>query len=73
MEAVHELKQANEDKAAKEQQCAEWKAEYEKNKEKRTKEINVVKQVENIIATKLETMKDYISDRPEEAEEAEEF
>jgi len=33
-----------------------------------------VKQVENIIATKLETMKDYINDRPEEgAEEAEEF
>jgi len=62
-EAVAELKQAQEDKIAKEHQCEEWRNKWATDKEQRTKEVNVVKQVESIIATKLETMKDYIKSR----------
>jgi len=62
-EAVAELKQAQEDKIAKEHQCEEWRNKWATDKEQRTKEVNVVKQVESIIATKLETMKDYIKNR----------
>lgn len=65
-EAVDELQTANNDKQAKIVQCDEWRATWEKNKEKRTQEIEIVKQVENIIATKLDTMKDYLHGRADQ-------
>lgn len=62
-DAVAELKSAQEGKAQKERQCEDWRNKYASDKEQRSKEIGVVKQVEEIIATKLETMKDYLKER----------
>lgn len=62
-DAVEELKAAFEGKAAKEAQCEEWRVKYESDKGKRAQEIQVVQAVENIIATKLDTMKDYLKER----------
>jgi chromosome segregation ATPase len=62
-EAVSELKSAQEGKIEKEEQCEDWRNKWAADKEDRSKEIGVVKQVEGIIATKLETMKDYMKER----------
>jgi len=39
-----------------------WAAKYEEDKVNRAAEIEVIKQVEEIVATKLDTMKDYLKD-----------
>jgi chromosome segregation ATPase len=62
-DAVQELKSAQDGKIAKEKQCEDWRNKWAADKEQRGKEIAVVKQVEAIIATKLETMKDYLKER----------
>lgn len=62
-EAVNELTAATNGKAAKEEQCENWRTVYKSETATRSNEINIVKQVENIIATKLNTMKEYLKER----------
>jgi len=54
-EAVNELSSAQTGKANKETTCADWHATWERNKEARNNELNLIGQVQNIIATKLDT------------------
>jgi len=68
-DSVNELKAAFEGKVAKEGQCEEWRVKYESDKGKRSQEISVVQAVENIIATKLDTMKDYLKERADADQE----
>lgn len=53
----------SEERTAKLAQCEEWRTKWAEDKEARLAEIAVVKQVEAIIATKLETMSDYLKER----------
>jgi hypothetical protein len=62
-EAIANIFRCQEEKQAKLQQCEEWRTRWAQEKESRTAEVNVVKQVEAIIATKLDTMKDYLKER----------
>jgi chromosome segregation ATPase len=62
-EAVANIARCQEEKAAKIQQCEEWRTKYGEDKKQRSAEIEIVKQVEAIIATKLDTIKDYLKDR----------
>lgn len=61
--AIKDLAAAQAGKAAKEEECAQARAIYEKRKEERAEEINIIEQVQKIIATKLETMQDYLKER----------
>lgn len=62
-EATEEQQNAFAGKTQKETQCQEWRVKYEADKTARGAEIDVVKQVENILATKIDTMKDYLKGR----------
>jgi len=53
---------AQEKKQAKIEQCAQWRARYESDKVTRAGEIEVIAQVEEIVATRLDTMADYLQD-----------
>merc|ERR1712176_1018610 len=53
---------AQEKKQAKIEQCAQWRARYESDKVTRAGEIDVIAQVEEIVATRLDTMADYLQD-----------
>jgi len=57
------LKQNTADLKAQRKQCAEWELTYKTETKKRNSEIQVVIQVQQILATKLETMKDYLKTR----------
>jgi len=65
-EAIANISRCQEEKAAKLQQCEEWRTKYGEDKKQRGSEIDIVKQVESIIATKLDTIKDYLKDRVNE-------
>jgi hypothetical protein len=54
-ESVNELASAQTGRANKEATCADWSATWERNKEARNNELNLIGQVQNIIATKLDT------------------
>jgi hypothetical protein len=54
-ESVNELASAQTGRANKETTCADWSATWERNKEARNNELNLIGQVQNIIATKLDT------------------
>jgi hypothetical protein len=56
---VQDSQQKKQDKI---EQCAAWRAKYEEDKVNRAAEIEIIKQVEEIVATKLDTMKDYLKD-----------
>jgi len=58
-----ELKAATDGKIAKEAQCAQWELTYKKETEKRNAEIDVIIKVQEILATRLESMKDYLKAR----------
>jgi len=62
-EAVANIGRCQEEKVAKLQQCEEWRTKYGEDKKQRGSEIEIVKQVEAIIATKLDTIKDYLKER----------
>jgi transcription elongation GreA/GreB family factor len=64
-ESVEELSSALSGKAAKENICADWSATWERNKEVRINELNLIGQVQNIIATKLDTAFAYLKQRTE--------
>jgi predicted nucleic acid-binding Zn-ribbon protein len=54
-EAVNELASAQTGLANKIATCEDWTATWERNKEARNVELNLIGQVQNIIATKLDT------------------
>jgi len=54
-ESVNELASAQTGLANKEATCEDWTATWERNKEARNNELNLIGQVQNIIATKLDT------------------
>lgn len=54
-EAVNELASAQTGLANKTQTCEDWTSTWETNKEQRNTELNLIGQVQNIIATKLDT------------------
>jgi|JI102314A1RNA_FD_contig_41_5402103_length_1472_multi_4_in_0_out_0_1 chromosome segregation ATPase len=58
-----ELRQATDGKNAKESQCQTWRDTYAKESKKRNEEVGLVDQVIQIVATKLDTMKDYLKNR----------
>lgn len=62
-EAIANIARCQEERAAKIQQCEEWRTKYAEDKQQRLSEIEIVKQVEAIIATKLDTIKDYLKER----------
>lgn len=62
-EAVEELASSLAGKANKEEVCAEWAATWERNKEVRTNELNLIAKVQNIIATKLDTTVEFFQQR----------
>jgi chromosome segregation ATPase len=62
-EAVANIARAQEEKAVKIQQVEEQRTKYTEDKKSRGAQIEIVKQVESIIATKLDTIKDYLKDR----------
>jgi len=62
-EAVEELGSSLAGKANKEQVCAEWAATWARNKEVRTNELNLIAQVQNIIATKFEAAESFLQKR----------
>merc|ERR1739845_328826 len=61
-ENTHCVQVSQQKKQAKIEQCANWAANYVSDNEGRTEEIKVIETVENIVATKLDTMKDYLQD-----------
>jgi len=64
-EAVEELASSLAGKANKEEVCAEWAATWARNKEVRTNELNLIGQVQNIIATKFDTAESFLQKRIE--------
>jgi hypothetical protein len=64
-ESVNELSAAQSGKAAKESICEDWTATWERNKEVRQTELSLIANVANILATKLDTAKDFIVNRIE--------
>jgi chromosome segregation ATPase len=62
-ESVEELAASLSGKAAKESICADWAATWERNKEVRQTELGLIAQVQNIIATKLDTVHSYFIER----------
>lgn len=62
-EAINNIGRCQEEKVAKIAECEAARNFYAEEKESRTAELNIVKQVEAIIATKLDTIKDYLKER----------
>lgn len=62
-EAVEELASSLAGKANKEEVCAQWAATWERNKEVRTNELNLIAKVQNIIATKLDSTAEFFQQR----------
>ncbi|KAM3142659.1 hypothetical protein pb186bvf_005318 [Paramecium bursaria] len=62
-DAGRELQSASTGKAQKEAECEAWRTEYARDTEQRTVEVAIVRQVEEILATKLEGASSYIKDR----------
>jgi len=62
-EAVDELATSLSGKSNKEGVCADWSATWERNKEVRVQELNLIGQVQNIIATKLDSALIYLKER----------
>lgn len=58
-----ELKDATAGLKAKTALCAKWKAQYEADTKQRASEVQVVVKVEQILATRLESMNGYLKKR----------
>lgn len=58
-----ELESASNGKAQKEATCEGWRKQYETNKAQRASEVDIITKVQNILATRLEGMKDYLKER----------
>ncbi|CAD8112275.1 unnamed protein product [Paramecium sonneborni] len=62
-DAGRELESASNGKKMKEAQCDNWRTLYARDTEQRTTEISIIRQVESILATKLEGASNYIKGR----------
>ncbi|CAD8111892.1 unnamed protein product [Paramecium primaurelia] len=62
-DAGRELESATNGKKMKEAQCDNWRSLYARDTEQRTTEISIIRQVESILATKLEGASNYIKGR----------
>ncbi|CAD8082218.1 unnamed protein product [Paramecium primaurelia] len=62
-DAGRELDSATKGKVAKEAECEAWRTQYARDTEQRTVEIGIIRQVEQILATKLEGASSYIKGR----------
>jgi len=68
-EAISNIGRCQDEKLAKLAECEAARTFWAEEKESRTAELNIVKQVEAIIATKLDTIKDYLKERTEVSDE----
>ena len=62
-DAGRELQSATNGKVQKEAECESWRSLYARDTEQRTVEVGIIRQVEEILATKLEGASSYIKDR----------
>ncbi|EAR83960.2 trichocyst matrix protein, putative (macronuclear) [Tetrahymena thermophila SB210] len=47
-------------------QCNDWSTQYQSDTQARNEQIDIIEEVQSIVATKLETMKDYLKERAEQ-------
>ncbi|KAL4430208.1 hypothetical protein ABPG74_014767 [Tetrahymena malaccensis] len=47
-------------------QCNDWSSQYQLDTQARNEQIDIIEEVQSIVATKLETMKDYLKERAEQ-------
>ena len=58
-----DLKSNQDSKAAKEDQCEQWRQTYYKNSTKRSEELSVVDQLVDLLKKQLGGMSDYLTNR----------
>ncbi|CAD8063387.1 unnamed protein product [Paramecium primaurelia] len=62
-DATDELNAASSGKEQKEAECDSWRTQYAEDSEHRQQEISIIRQVEEILATKLSNVKVYLQER----------
>ncbi|KAM3132912.1 hypothetical protein pb186bvf_015060 [Paramecium bursaria] len=62
-DATDELNSASSGKEQKEAECDSWRTQYSQDSEHRQQEIAIIRQVEEILATKLSNVKVYLQER----------